>query len=139
VSGLGCLGLVFDLLGHLFILLLLTKFVYDAWQTGLIPPQLLTSMAIVFAVFLGLGEGSVAKVVRGGIGLVGLTVFLAATPPAARGGYWATAGMLILAYAGARFLYLRFSDPLRPWRWGLLHWLVLGLLVYVLALAVLRR
>ena len=139
MSALGCTGLLLDLLGHSFILLLLAKFVHDASPAGLIPPQLLAGMALVFAVFLGLGEGSVARVLRGGVGFIGLAVFLAASQQESRTAYGATALLLALAYSGARLLYRRFNDPLHPWRWGLLHWVVLGFLVYVLALAVLRR
>lgn len=128
-----------DFLYHLFIIFLLTKFVIDAWETGLVPPQFLVSVAVAFAVFLGLGEGSVAKLLKAVIGIAGLTIFLAASPRVAVGGYWVLTGMLVLMYAGARWLYLKFNDPKRPWSWGLLHWFVFALLVYVLGLAVLRR
>jgi len=135
MPGLGFLGSFF---ADLFVLLLLAKFTVDAWGTGVVPQPLLQTVAVIFAVFLGLGEGDVVKWLRGSVGFLGLLVFLAAAQQLMRGAFLFTAGTLILAYAVSRFLYGRFA-PQQPWRWGLLHWIVVGLLAYFFLVVALRR
>jgi hypothetical protein len=125
----GCLGFLGSFFADLFVLLLLAKFTVDAWGAGVVPQPLLQTVAVIFAVFLGLGEGDVVKWVRGAIGFLGLLVFLTAAQQLMRGIFLSTAGTLILAYAFGRFLYGRFA-PVQPWRWTFLHWFVVVLLAY---------
>jgi hypothetical protein len=133
MPGLGFLGSFF---ADLFVLLLLAKFTVDAWGTGVVPQPLLQTAAVIFAVFLGLGD--VVKWVRGAVGFLGLLVFLVAAEQLMRGAFLFTAGTLILAYAVGRFLSGRFA-PQQPWRWGVLHWIVVGLMAYFFLVLALRR